>query len=265
MKALARRVPFRMMRGAVEMKKVVERERNKSYYRVLHVPIWIWVFWILPGNLTADLYAHGPDRRHWIWLAIVTAACAWRGFAGRLPGVEPQPYITHYGEDKPNLWYRVICYTTAWIALLVPFTINLIGLVANVLTGHWVINALYVELYYVLAAMVVLATVLDVTPRARRSTRGEGAEKAWFYVAVWTVVPTQLAGWAMWRLGRFFNLPESTLNDLRLLVFLVFAGLFFTLGYLGKLGRTARYNAPESGISDVVVMSEPEGSRETGD
>ena len=53
------------------MKKVVERERNKNYYRVLHVPIWIWAFWILPGHLTADLYAHGPDRRHWIWLAVV--------------------------------------------------------------------------------------------------------------------------------------------------------------------------------------------------
>ena len=25
------------------MKKVVEREKNKNYYRVLHVPIWIWV------------------------------------------------------------------------------------------------------------------------------------------------------------------------------------------------------------------------------
>ncbi|HZI56837.1 MAG TPA: hypothetical protein VFF39_08680, partial [Verrucomicrobiae bacterium] len=87
------------------MKKVVERERNKNYYRVFHVPIWIWVFWILPGHLTADLYAHGPDRRHWIWLAIVTAVCIWRGFAGYLPGGEPRPYITHYGEPKPNLWY----------------------------------------------------------------------------------------------------------------------------------------------------------------
>ena len=57
------------------MKKVVEREKNKNYYRVFHVPIWIWVFWILPGHLTADLYAHGPDRRHWIWLAIVTSVC----------------------------------------------------------------------------------------------------------------------------------------------------------------------------------------------
>lgn len=235
------------------MKKVVERERNKNYYRVLHVPIWIWAFWILPGNLTADLYAHGPDRRHWIWLAVVAAICAWRGFAGRLPGAELQPYITHYGEDKPNLWYRVVCYTTAWIVLLVPFAINLIGLVANFLTGHWVIPDLYVKLYYVLAALVVLATVLDLTPRARRSTRREGAEKAWFYVAVWTVVPTQLAAWAMWRLGRFFNVPEASLNNLRLATFLAVAGLFFTLGCLGKLGRTERYRGAEDAMRDAEL------------
>ena len=89
------------------MKPAVQRARNKIYYRILHVPLWIWAFWILPGHLTADLYAHGPDRRHWIWLAIITIICAWRGFVGRLPGVEPRPYITHYGENKPNLWYRM--------------------------------------------------------------------------------------------------------------------------------------------------------------
>ena len=114
------------------MKKVVERESNKGYYRVLHVPIWIWVFFILPGNLTSDLYAHGPDRRHWIWLAIVTAICAWRGLVGRLPGGEPKPYITHYGVDQPNLPYRVVCYTAAWIDLLVPFALNGIGLTVAV-------------------------------------------------------------------------------------------------------------------------------------
>jgi hypothetical protein len=237
------------------MKKVVERERNKTYYRVLHVPIWIWAFWILPGHLTADLYAHGPDRRHWIWLAIVTAVCAWRAFAGRLPGAEPRPYITHYGEEKPNLWYRVVCYTTAWIALLVPFTINLTGLVANFLTGRWVINALYARLYYLLAVAVVLATILDVTPRARRSTRGEGAEKGWFYVAVWTVVPTQLASWAMWRLGRFFDLSATSLGHLRLATFLIVAGAFFALGCLGKLPRTQRYHVPVGTISDVEVSA----------
>lgn len=223
------------------MKKIVERERNKNYYRLLHVPLWIWVFWILPGNLTADLYAHGPDRRHWVWLAIMTGVCAWRGLLGRLPGVEPRPYITHYGEDKPNLWYRVICYTAAWIDLLVPFLINLAGLVINSLTGRWIIGELYVRLYYILAAAIVLATVLDFTPRARRSTRNEGAEKAWFYVAVWTVVPTQLAAWAMWRMGRHFAFAPHTLDYLRLATFLIVAGIFFALGALGNLPRTQRY------------------------
>jgi hypothetical protein len=237
------------------MKKVVERTRNKGYYRVLHVPIWIWAFWILPGHLTADLYAHGPDRRHWIWLAIVTAVCAWRAFAGRLPGAEPQPYITHYGEEKPNLWYRVICYTTAWIDLLIPFTINLAGLVIFFFTGKWLINQLYVKLYYILAAGVVAATVLDVTPRARRSTRGEGAEKGWFYVAVWTVVPTQIAGLLMWRMGKFLNLSPTNLGNLRLATFLIVAGSFLTLGLLGRLPRSERYNVPKGTISDVEVSA----------
>ncbi len=237
------------------MKQVVERARNKTYYRVLHVPIWIWAFWILPGHLTAALYAHGPDRRHWIWLALVTLVCAWRGFAGRLPGAEPKPYITHYGEEKPNLWYRVVCYTTAWIALLVPFAVNLVGLVINFFTGQWMINDLYGKLYYVLAAAVVLATVLDFTPRARRSTRNEGAEKGWFYITVWMVVPTQLASWAMWRLGHFFDLSAASLGQLRLATFLIAAGIFFALGYLSKLPRTERYHVPVGTISDIEVSA----------
>jgi hypothetical protein len=239
------------------MKRVVERTRNKTYYRILHMPLWIWVFWILPGNLTADLYAHGPDRRHWVWLAIVVAACVWRGLAGRLPGAEPRPYITHYGEDKPNLWYRVICYTAAWIDLLVPFTINLAGLVINFFTGQWIIGELYVKLYYVLAAAMVFLTVLDLTPRARRSTRNEGAEKGWFYVAVWTVVPTQIAGWAMWRLGRHFALAASSLNDLRLVTFLIVAGGFFALGLLGKFPRTGRYHLASESNQPSVISIQP--------
>ncbi len=237
------------------MKKVVERERNKNYYRVLHVPIWIWVFWVLPGHLTADLYAHGADPRHWVWLAIIIAVCAWRGFLGRLPGCELRPYITHYGEPKPNLWYRVVCYTAAWIDLLVPFTINLAGLLINFFTGKWIINNLYVKLYYVLAAAIVIATALDLTPRARRSTRNEGVEKGWFYVAIWTVVPTQLAGWAMWRMGKHFDLSTTGLDHLRLATFLIVAGAFFALGWLGKLPRTQRYYIPEGVISDMPVSA----------
>ncbi|HYL92608.1 MAG TPA: hypothetical protein VEW69_05565 [Alphaproteobacteria bacterium] len=241
------------MSSPAQLKKVVTRERNKNYYRVLHAPIWIWAFWILPGHLTADLYAHGPDRRHWIWLATVTAVCAWRAYVGRLPGAEPRPYITHYGEDKPNLWYRVICYTTAWIDLLVPFTINLAGLVINFFTGKWLINNMYVKIYYVLMAAIVAATVLNFTPRAKRSTRGEGAEKGWFYVAIWMVVPTQLAAWAMWRLGPRFGLTGVSLDHARLATFLIIAGVSVALGLMGKLPRTERYYIPEGTVSDMVV------------
>jgi cytochrome b subunit of formate dehydrogenase len=236
------------------MQKVVERERNKTYYRVLHVPLWIWVFWILPGNLTLDLYAHGPDRRHWTWLAIVTAVCIWRGAAGRLPGVEPAPYVTHHGEEKPNQWYRITCYTAAWIDLLAPFSLNLAGLIINAVSGRWTIGALYHRWYYVVAAVIVLATLFGLTPRARRSTRDEGAEKAWFYVAVWTVVPTQATGWAMWRLGKYLAISASTLNSLRLLTFVVVAALFLAFGVAGKLPRTRRYHLPPEWVSAEAAV-----------
>jgi hypothetical protein len=225
------------------MKKVVERERNKTYYRILHLPIWLWVFFILPGHLTYALYLHGPDRRHGIWLVLVLAVCVWRGIAGRLPGVEPRPYITHYGLDQPNVPYRVICYTAAWIAILVPFTLNLIGLVTALFTGTWVLEQLYARLYYPFALGVVAATYLDWTPRARRSTLGEGAEKAWFYVGVWTVVPAQVAIWGAWRLGGRMELNPVDLAWLRFAVFMIVAGLFFFAGVRGKLPRTERYHA----------------------
>ena len=234
------------------MKRVVERERNKNYYRVLHLPIWIWVFFILPGHLTFDLYTHGPDRRHAIWLAIVTAICVWRGIAGRLPGVEPQPYVTHFGVHQPNLWYRVVCYTAAWIDLLVPFTLNFIGLFVAVFTGTWSLKQLYSWLYYPIAVLIVLATVFDFTPRARRSTANEGAERGWFYVAIWTVVPAQLTGWVMWRLGSRMHFTAGELAWARLGATLLVAAMLVILGIRGRLPRTERYRA-----ADQVLAASP--------
>jgi hypothetical protein len=222
------------------MKKIVEREKNKGYYRILHLPIWLWVFFILPGHLTYALYVNGPDRRHWVWLTLVFVTCIWRGIAGRLPGVELRPYVTHYGLDQPNVPYRVICYTAAWIDLLVPFALNLIGLIAAVLTGRWLMAAMYTYLYYPLALAVVCGTLLDWTPRARRSTVHEGVEKAWFYVAIWTVVPAQVAAWAAWRLGGRLNIIQPELNLLRLTVFVLVGAVLLWRGICGKLPRTQR-------------------------
>jgi hypothetical protein len=236
------------------MKKVVERESNKTYYRLLHLPIWLWVFFILPGNLTYALYLHGPDRRHAIWLAIVFAACAWRGLVGRLPGVEPRPYVTHYGLDQPNLPYRVVCYTAAWIGILIPFTLNFIGLAIAALIGDWRMLDLYAYLYYPLALTVCIATWLNWTPRARRSTKNEGAEKAWFYVGIWTVVPSQVSVWGAWRLGGGLGLDALALGRFRFLVFITVAAVFFLLGLLGKLPRTARFQLSRFDQGDTEVM-----------
>ena len=236
------------------MKKAVERERNKNYYRALHTPLWVWVFFILPGHLTYALYAKGPDARHGWWLAAVAAVCIWRAYAGRLPGCEFRPYVTHYGVDQPNLSYRVVCYTAAWVDLLVPFALNAIGLVLAVTTGAWLLGSLYRWLYYPLAAAIVLATALDFTPRARRSTRNEGAERAWFYVAVWTVVPAQLAAWAAWRLGGGAGLEPMPLAWLRFCVFFGVAAALLWMGIRERLPRTGRYEAAGEAASTAALL-----------
>jgi len=236
------------------MKKAVERERNKNYYRALHTPLWVWVFFILPGHLTYALYAKGPDARHGWWLAAVAAVCIWRAYAGRLPGCEFRPYVTHYGVDQPNLSYRVVCYTAAWVDLLVPFALNAIGLVLAVTTGAWLLGSLYRWLYYPLAAAMVLATALDFTPRARRSTRNEGAERAWFYVAVWTVVPAQLAAWAAWRLGGRAGLEPMPLAWLRFCVFFGVAAALLWMGIRERLPRTGRYEAAGEAASTAALL-----------
>ncbi len=223
------------------MKKIVEREKNKLYYRVLHLPIWIWVFFILPGHMTYVLYLRGPNRLHGIWLALVFAVCIWRGFAGRLPGVEPQPYVTYYGADQQNLPYRVVCYSAAWIDLMVPFALNFFGLLLAAATEKWLLAELYTFLYYPLALVVMLVAYLDRLPRARRSTRNEGAEKGWFFVAIWTVVPTQVAAWGAWRLGSRLDITSYELGCLRLTVFVLIGAVLLLLGLRGKLPRTKRY------------------------
>ena len=237
------------------MVKVVERERNKTYYRVLHLPIWIWVFFVLPGHLTYDLFTAGLDRRHAVWLCVVTAVCAWRGLAGRLPGVEPRPYITHWGHDLPNLPYRVVCYTAAWVDLLVPHTLNALGLFVAAFAGRWMLAELFAWLYYPLAAVVVAATLFDVTPRARRSTLEEGAERAWFYVAIWTIVPAQVVAWGAWRLGRFFDLDPLALARVRFAGFAAMTVVLLALAIKGVLPRTARVYARAARSSDGALAA----------
>ena len=61
----------------------------------------------------------------------------------------------------------MVCYTAAWIDIIVPYALNLIGLIVASIDGRWLLHDLYRYGYYPLALAVVLATVFDWTPRAR--------------------------------------------------------------------------------------------------
>ena len=60
---------------------------------------------------------------------------------GRLPGVEPRPYIIRFVEDKPNPLYRRICYTFAWSVVIAFAILNFPGLAVAVATGAWRLEA----------------------------------------------------------------------------------------------------------------------------
>jgi hypothetical protein len=90
------------------------RDRNKPLYRLAHWPIWIFVFFIAPGPSTFSLFEHGFDYPKLAWLLVVILATGIAALRGRLPGVEPRPYIIRFVEDKPNPLYRRVCYTVAW-------------------------------------------------------------------------------------------------------------------------------------------------------
>src|ERR1700756_5455028 len=152
------------------------RTRNKPWYRVAHWPIWIWVFFLAPGPLTFDLFAHGGSVGNLIWLAAVLIGTGIAALYGQLPGVEPAPYILRFTEDRPNPLYRRACYTFAWNALLNFALLNLPGL-----------------------ALAVALGLFGILPRVRRSTQGEGWERRYFYGTVWAVTAAQTVLLILWK------------------------------------------------------------------
>jgi hypothetical protein len=181
------------------------REWNKPTYRLAHWPIWIWVFFLVPGPLTFRLFARGLGWPNLAWLAAVLAGTGAAGLRGCLPGVEPRPYILRFDEDRPNPLYRRVCYTFAWSALLSFAAINLVALVGAAATGAWRTKQLYQGMYAPVCAAILLAGVAGLLPRAGASTKGEGSERRYFYAAVWSVTAAQtllLVAWKAMPLSR---------------------------------------------------------------
>jgi hypothetical protein len=222
------------------------RDRNKLYYRILHWPIWIFVFFIAPGPLTFDLFERGFDGRMALWLALVVAGTGVAAIRGRLPGVEPRPYIVRFTEDRPNPIYRRVCYTVAWGEALAFAALNIAGLAVAVVTGRWYLEQIYRWGYFPLAGAVWLAGALGRLPRVKPSTKGEGHERRYFYGTVWAVSVAQPVLWLLWAL-----LPVGRAADaVKLAVFLgVLAGMGW-LAYRGRLPRTRPIVPGELAVSD---------------
>lgn len=222
------------------------RARNKLYYRFNHWPIWIAVFFLVPGPLTFQLFERGFDSRMALWLAVVLIGTGIPGLFGKLPGVEPAPYIIRFTEDRPNPLYRRICYTVAWSELIAYTGINLAGLAGAVATGRWQLRQIYESAYFPVVIAIWILGAAGWLPRVKASTKGEGDERRYFYGTVWAVMAAQPVLWLMWRW-----LPRGLGFDLAKLA--VFAGILAFMGwqaYRGALPRTRKIVPGEWAVSD---------------
>jgi hypothetical protein len=222
------------------------RERNTRLYRLAHWPIWIWVFFLAPGPMTFSLFARGFHWGNTLWLAAVMVGTGIAGLRGRMPGVEPRPYILRFDEDKPNPLYRRVCYTFAWNAALNFALLNLSGLLVASVTGVWYMKQIYQYAYLPLWVLILMLGAVGKLPRVGMSTKGEGTERRYFYGTVWAVTAAQTVLLVLWK-----TLPNTQgANQIKLGVFVAVLLLMGYLAYRGKLYRTRPIVPGEVMVSD---------------
>ena len=222
------------------------RERNKISYRIAHWPIWIWVFFIAPGPLTFELFSNGFDTRMALWLTAVLVGTGIAGLRGKLPGVEPRPYIIRFTEDRPNPLYRRICYTLAWSEVIAFAVLNASGLAYAIVTGVWKMRQFYDAAYFPMVGTIWLLGALGQLPRVKRSTQNEGHERRYFYGSVWAVCIAQPVLWFLWKV-----LPQTRPADtLKLAVFVFILAWVGNMARRGLLPRTRPIVPGELAVSD---------------
>src|SRR5207249_1848695 len=147
-----------------------------------------------PRRIIIGREPYMPARR-----GTVLAATGIAGLRGKLPGVEPAPYIIRFTEDKPNPLYRRVCYTFAWSAAITFAVLNITGLLVAIITGHWYLKQIYAYAYFPIAGTIWVLGLLGKLPRVKASTKGEGHERRYFYGTVWAMCLAQPLLWLMWR------------------------------------------------------------------
>ena len=216
-----------------EGQRIKVREHNKKIYRIAHWPIWIWVFFLAPGPLTFDLFAHGFSRGNLTWLICVLIGTGIAGIRGQLPGVEPAPYILRFTEDRPNPLYRRICYTFAWSDVVTFASLNLAGLAFAAVTGLWRMKQVYAYGYFPVYCTVLALGAFGILPRVRPSTKGEGTERRYFYGSVWAVTFAQTLELILWKVltpGRVADVAK----------FVIYAAALIAIGMCATLGLLPR-------------------------
>ena len=222
------------------------RERNKAGYRLAHWPIWIFVFFIAPGPLTFDLFESGFDLRMAMWLGAVLVGTGIAGLRGKLPGVEPRPYIIRFTEDRPNPLYRRVCYALAWSEVIAFAVLNIAGLAYAVATGEWKLRQFYETAYFPIVGVIWLLGALGRLPRVKASTQGEGHERRYFYGSAWAVCIAQPIMWLLWKV-----LPQArTADAVKLAVFVMILAYVGNMARRGLLPRTRPIVPGELAVSD---------------
>jgi hypothetical protein len=222
------------------------RTRNTRIYRSLHWPIWIFVYFLAPGPLTFTLFAHGFSLGNSLWLGAVLAGTGIAALRGKLPGAEPGPYILRFDEDRPNPLYRKVCYSFAWTAVLSYALLNLEGLAIAAAGGGWQMKPIYNYGYPPVAAVILLLGLTGNLPRVGPSTKGEGAERRYFYGSVWAVTAAQTLLLILWK-----TLPVTgTSSWVKLGAYVGALTLMGSFASRGLLPRTRPILPGESMVAD---------------
>ena len=170
-----------------------------------------------------------------------------RACAGKLPGVEPAPYIIRFTEDRPNPLYRRICYTFAWSAVVTFAVLNIAGLVWAIATGEWRLRQIYEAAYFPIAITMWVLGALGLAAAGQAIDQERRPRAPVFLrIGLGGHASRSLSLWLLWTM-----LPRGRSWDaLKLTVFvgiLVFVG---NQARRGLLPRTRPIVPGELAISD---------------
>ena len=221
------------------------RTTNTVRYRLAHWPVWVWVYFIAPGPVTAALFAGQAGPWTWLWFVAVLIGTSLAAKSGLLPGTEPAPYILRFGDDLPNPMYRRVCYSVAWSVILTFAIVNMVGVLDVVVTGQWRMREIYAAVYLPVAASIWIIGALGRLPRARRSTKFEGIDRRYFYGSVWVVTISQVVLLVLWK-----TLPATRESDFVKLA--AYSGSLLATSLLARYGFLPRTRPILSGTIGVA-------------